>query len=241
LGNDFDKFVQWYCDQGPTDISYYAKEIKNNGSGGFYMIKKSKIILAAIGILLVLVGSLSITVHLYNYDSQVNRKDEDEMTYETYKKLFLARLKRLGVLYDERDSNKRDDIYFIPKEINGLKICDEYFEIWIRVFNLVCKPKYTVTVEELCSLYTEENDEIKAKFSDIMSLYGSGGKKDVFNYIFEIRRAYDKYLEVNNEKFNGVERSFITIDDSVELEKWILDNPDPKLYPNILYWYGVSE
>jgi hypothetical protein len=204
---------------------------------GVYMIKKSKIILAAIGILLVLVGPLGIAVHLYNYDSQVKR----EKAYETYKKLFLARLRRLGVLYNERDSIKRDSILFKTEEIYGLIIYDEYFEIWIRVFNLVCKPKYTVTVEELCSLYTEENDEIKAKFSDIMSLYGSGGKKDVFNYIFEIRRAYDKYLEVNNEKFNGVERSFITIDDSVELEKWILDNPDPKLYPNILYWYGVSE
>ena len=201
------------------------------------MIKKSKIILAAIGILLVLVGPLGITVHLYNYNSQVKR----ERAYEAYKRVFVERLRRLGILYVESDSIKRDDIYFIPKEINGLKICDEYFEVWIRVFNLACKPKYTVTVEELCSLYTEENDEIKAKFSDLTSFYGSGGQKDVFNYIIEIRRAYDKYLEVNNEKFNGVERSFITIDDSVELEKWILDNPDPKLYPNILYWYGVSE
>ena len=106
---------------------------------------------------------------------------------------------------------------------------------------MACKPKYTVTVEELCSLYTEENDEIKAKFRDLMSFYRSGGDKDVFNYVVEIMSAYDKYLEVNNEKFNGKERSFLTIEDCIELEKWILDNPDPKLYPNILYWYGVSE
>lgn len=205
------------------------------------MINKSKIILAVIGISLIVVGFLSIAAHDYKNRSQINRKEEYEMSYETYKKLFIASFKRLGVLYDERDSNKRDDIYFIPKEINGLYIYDEYFEVWIRVFNLACKPKYTVTVEELCSLYTEENDEIKAKFRDLMSFYRSGGNKDVFNYVVEIMSAYDKYLEVNNEKFNGKERSFLTIEDCIELEKWILDNPDPKLYPNILYWYGVSE
>jgi hypothetical protein len=36
LGNDFDKFIQWYCKQGLTDIKSYAKEIKNNGFGGLY-------------------------------------------------------------------------------------------------------------------------------------------------------------------------------------------------------------
>jgi hypothetical protein len=35
LGNDFDRFVQWYCDQGLTDIKSYAEK-KYNGSGGLY-------------------------------------------------------------------------------------------------------------------------------------------------------------------------------------------------------------
>lgn len=174
----------------------------------------------------------------YIYSS--NRQEENVENEEERKMEYINCLKELGVYSEDGSNFGIDNILFEAKKINGMYIREGDLQVWLRTMYLINDSEDKLTVEEIYSLYEEENPEIQKKFDFLMEYLYDGGREDGREYIKEIGIAYDAYLNITGEMYNGKEKNRLTIEDCVGLEEWIVANPDSEKYPYILKWYGVK-
>jgi hypothetical protein len=115
-------------------------------------------------------------------------------------------------------------------------IKEEVLKFISMCMNWNITPENPLTVEEIYSLYYKDDPDIQEKFQKFIRKNSS---INIEAYMSEIGTARGRYLSLTGEEFNGKVDDEFTCEDRIQLEAWILENPDFELYPNILKWYGV--
>ncbi|WP_075720162.1 hypothetical protein [Roseburia sp. 499] len=195
------------------------------------IIRKMRIVLIIIvGMILLLGGG-----YIYN-----NCKQERETESEEKRKIeYIKCLKKLGVYSEDGSNLGIDNVLFQAKEVNGMYVREGHLQVWLRTLYLI--KDVDLTIDDIYSLYEQENQEIQKKFDLLMEYFYDGASEYVGDYIKEINNAYNAYLEMNGEKYNAKESNQLTIEDCISLEGWILENPDSGKYPSLLKWYELRE
>lgn len=193
-----------------------------------------------IGIILVFLLMRFIYPKYKNYREE--KEQETQMQKEEdYRQNYISLLKKFGV-YSKSGYNAEDaSVLFKAKKIDDFYVREGYLQVILRTMYLLNYVDDEISVEEIYSLYEKGSSQTQEKINILKKFYRDSGGDCADEYIKEINNAYAAYLEINGEKYNGKESDELTIEDCIELEKWILENPDSGDYPDILKWYELRK
>lgn len=111
-------------------------------------------------------------------------------------------------------SVKEDDFY----------IYDDYLRMLLRAYYFYCGEEFIYTYDEIMALNGNCTEDEAAQLGGLARIYDE--VKD--NYLEKVSNAYDKYLEVNGEKYAGKEKYQLNYEDCLALEEYFEEEPEPE-------------
>lgn len=108
------------------------------------------------------------------------------------------------------------------EKVGDIYIYDDYLKMLLRAFYLYGGEEFTFSYDEIIELNENCTEEQANDFIYLSRVY-----EDYKNiYLKKVSKAYDKYLEVNGEKYAGKEKYQLNYEDCLALEEYFEEEPE---------------
>ena len=165
---------------------------------------------------------------------------------EDYQESYLERLDRINAIInvsvlDESDFEYKwyRDMVTLPGE--EITVSLYVLNSKIHAYNLIENKKLTLTGEQIVDLYSVSNDKIQKEFDEFHYWFLNNGSTKYRSYYNGLSKGYGLYEKVNNKKYLDKDFSKFTLQEEIELEQWIKENPDYELASEEPNYYFLLE
>lgn len=118
-------------------------------------------------------------------------------------------------------------------ELGNFYIYDDYLKMLLRAHYIVLGEEFSTSCEGHVTIYSYDkiismNENCIQEEAETLSYltYHYPEHKDI--YLEKVSKAYDKYLEVNGEKYAGKEKYQLNYEDCLALEEYFEEEPAPE-------------
>ena len=109
-------------------------------------------------------------------------------------------------------------------KVDDFYIYDDYLKMLLRAYYLYFDEELAYSYDEIIALYKNCTEEDLDQFEVFLRFHYDYCS----SYLEKVSKAYDKYLEVNGEKYAGKEKYQLNYEDCLALEEYFEEEPEPE-------------